>query len=118
MFIDSTDIVTGGLYQELLDAITREDDSILLFAINTAEEEMRGYLRPDYDVDTIFSATGSARQSLLVTLMRDMAIYHLLSLSNPGSHQEIEENRCNKACLFHLLRRYLMINSHLEKRRE
>ena len=78
-FITSTDLLTA-MYQEQLDAITREDDALPQFGMDAAEEEMKGYLSPKYDVAKIFAKSGTDRNKLLIVLCRDMAIYHILSI--------------------------------------
>jgi phage gp36-like protein len=82
-FLAEPDLLTA-IYPEQLDAITREDDAAAQFAMDTAEEEMKGYLSPKYDVATIFGKVGAARNKLLVTFCRDIAVFHLINIANPG----------------------------------
>lgn len=95
-FLTTADILTS-IYQEHLDAITRDDDTYIAFAIDAAEMEMIGYLAPKYDVDAIFAKTGSDRNKLIVMLCRDMAVFHLLNLSNPGVDYASKKDRYDRA---------------------
>jgi phage gp36-like protein len=95
-FITSTDLLTA-MYQEQLDAITREDDALPQFGMDAAEEEMKGYLSPKYDVAKIFAKSGTDRNKLLIVLCRDMAIYHILSISNPGMNTDSKKARYDRA---------------------
>ena len=51
-------------------------------AINAALEEAAGYLRSRYDCQTIFNQIGNNRNSLLVELCKDMALWYIIRLSN------------------------------------
>ena len=82
-FISESDLLTA-IYQAQLDAITQEDATIPVFSIDAAEEEAKGYLLPKYDVDAIFAKTGNDRAKVLVLMIRDIAIYNMISISNPG----------------------------------
>lgn len=95
-FLTSADLLKA-VYTEQLDAITREDDTFPQFAIDAAEEEMRGYLAPKYDVDKIFAKTGDDRNNLLVMLCTDIAVYHLINISNPGIDFESKKARYERA---------------------
>lgn len=95
-FITTTDLLSA-IYQEQLDAITREDDALPQFGIDAAEEEMKGYLSPKYNVDNIFAKTGDERNKLLVVLARDMAVYHIITLANPGIDYESKKARYERA---------------------
>lgn len=85
------------LYQEQLDAIVREDEMLILLAIDTAIAEAKSYLAA-YDRNRIFSADGQEdRNPLLYTLVKDMAIWHLIVICNAGVQMEYREGRYNRA---------------------
>lgn len=84
------------LYQEQLDTIVRDDETILLSAIDTAISEARSYLAA-YDRERIFGATDRERHPLLLTLIKDMAIWHLIVLCNAGTQIEYREGRYKRA---------------------
>ena len=90
-----TDIKTH-LYGEIIDAITRQDDTIIAASIDAAISEAKGYLS-DYDIATIFAQTGSARHPLLLTLIKDMAVWHFLSLSNPSADLQLRRSRYERS---------------------
>lgn len=95
-FITQADLLTT-IFQEQLDAIVREDYTIPVFAIDAAEEEMKGYLSPKYNVNKIFADAGDDRDKLLVMLCRDIAIYHMITISNPGIDYESRKARYDRA---------------------
>lgn len=95
-FITTNDLLTA-IYPEQLEAITRQDDALPQFAIDTAVEEMQGYLSPKYDVTVIFAKEGVDRKKILVTFCRDIAIFHMINISNPGVDYKSKEARYNRA---------------------
>lgn len=53
----------ASVHREIIDAITREDNSILDICEDRAIEEMKSYMAGRYDVDRIFAARGEERAS-------------------------------------------------------
>jgi phage gp36-like protein len=72
----------SALYSYQAQEITEADSDILLMNISAAETEVRSYLAALYDVNTIFSATGSDRNSLLMELTKNIAVWYIVRLSN------------------------------------
>lgn len=92
MFLDKSELKTVA-YQYILDQITEGDDSILDFGIESAIEEVKSYLTPNnqhqwkdgrllYDVNLIFSATGSDRNALILGFTKTVAIWKIIQLCN------------------------------------
>lgn len=84
MRVDSIDVITDG------------DDTIVEAAIDTAVQEAKGYLGR-YNTTQIFSAVGAARNTLLLTFVKDLASWHLVVLSNYQADIEFREKRYNRA---------------------
>lgn len=84
MNIDNIDVITGG------------DDTIIQAAIDGAISETKGYLT-SFDTDAIFTATGSSRHSLLLTFVKDIAVWHLMALSNYQADLALREKRYDRA---------------------
>lgn len=84
------------LYKENIEAISREDGTILTAAIDAAIEEAYGYLGA-YDRKRIFSATGSRRNPLLLIFVKDIAVWHFVNLCNAGCDLELREKRYDRA---------------------
>lgn len=84
------------LYKENIEAISREDGTILTAAIDAAIEEAYGYLGA-YDRKRIFSATGSQRNALLLIFVKDIAVWHFVNLCNAGTELELREKRYDRA---------------------
>lgn len=77
-------------------AIVQEDQTIVLAAIDAAIAEASGYLAK-YDKEHIFSREGKDRNELLLTFVKDIAVYHLINLVNPGVQYDRKEKRYDRA---------------------
>lgn len=77
----------------VLDALTGNDDTIIDELSAEAVTEMKFVLGARYDVNTIFSITGAGRPKNLVMYCKDIALFHIYSISNLG---EIPENRVKR----------------------
>lgn len=95
-FIEIEDLYTI-IYQEQIEAISREDPAIPNFAIGAAIEEAKGYLEPRYNSTEIFSKTGTNRSKVVLLMVKDMAVYHMICLSNPGVDFEKMKARYERA---------------------
>lgn len=89
MFCTKSDIIQNIRVEEL-DAITRTDDAVVDAAILAVETEAIGYLAA-YDTDAMFSATGTDRDPLLLSFIKDMATYEVLDLS--PLNQDLDDRR-------------------------
>lgn len=94
-YLEKTDLSTH-LYGENIDTITRGDDTLVSAAINAAISEAKGYLSA-YDIETIFATTGTDREELLLTFVKDIAVWHLIVLSNAGTGQQLRQDRYERA---------------------
>lgn len=94
-FLSSSEMNTH-LYTENVQVITRGDDTITQAAIDAAVSEAKGYLSA-YDINTIFAATGSDRNTLLLTFVKDIAAWHLIVLCNAGTETTFRQDRYNRA---------------------
>lgn len=80
MFLTPSEL-TNNLYGHVIDNITQNDPQVSEQAISAAIGEMKSYLAA-YDADTIFSATGSARNPLILENTKVVAIWNILKLSS------------------------------------
>lgn len=69
-------------YSYQLEQIVENDVTILHMAINAAVEEARGYLSARYNADAAFAATGDDRNPLLLEIVKDIALWYIIRLSN------------------------------------
>ncbi len=81
----------------VIDSITGGDDSIVDELAAEAIEEMKSYLNERYDVVTVFSATGTARNKMIVMYCKDIALYHLYSIPTLMTIPDNRINRYSKA---------------------
>ena len=83
MYIEKSDLHSYILADELYE-ITRGDDVVVNAAICAAVQECRGYLYDSFDVQAIFIRTGRNRNSLLIQLISDMAIWKIVAACQAG----------------------------------
>ena len=88
---------SSAIHTEILDAMTRNDDTIVDVAIDTAITEMKGYLTARYDVDAIFNTTGTGRHPVILAFAKDIALYHLHCVHNPNKLPEMRTKRYERA---------------------
>lgn len=84
------------LYNEQITTISRSDATLINEAIAAAVAEAKGYLSR-YDIDTIFAASGSSRDKILLMWLKDMATWHFITLVNAAADMEFREGRYNAA---------------------
>jgi len=102
----------ASIHREILDAIVREDETIIEICEDRAIAEMRGYLSRRYDCDRIFSATAADRNQLILMMAVDIAIYHIFSIHNPQKISQIRKDRYQRAIewLKHVAREEISID--------
>ena len=99
------------LYEYQLDEITESSPDIADMAVACAIEEVKSYLRPNgqshwrdgrprYDVATIFNATGTDRNALILGLTKSIALYYVTQLANVDILQERVQQRYDRAIDF------------------
>lgn len=88
--------ISSHMYDENIQTITRGDDTIVTAAIDAAIAEAKGYLNR-YDTARIFAAVGDKRNQLLLIFIKDIAVWHLITLCNVGTDMEFREKRYERA---------------------
>jgi phage gp36-like protein len=66
-----------SLYPEIRNAISRGDNADIEHQINIALSIIQSKISLKYDVDSEFSKTGNARNHLLLSVAKNIAIYYL-----------------------------------------
>ena len=89
--------LTTHAYDEELQSIIREDKTIAMAAIDAAMEMVRSKLMRHYDVDVIHAKVGADRNPLLLKITKDIAIWELIGLANPGIDYEDKKFRYQQA---------------------
>ena len=84
------------LYKENIETITRHDETIIMAAIDAAIGEAYGYLGA-YDREKIFKAQEDERNALLLTFIKDIAVWHFICLSNAGVEIQLRQDRYERA---------------------
>lgn len=80
-----------------LQVIDQADDDNLARSEKYAIEEISSYLRSRFDTATAFSKTGDYRNSQLVMITCDVALYHLIAWLPKRIGFEIRETRYKQA---------------------
>lgn len=96
MFISNDDyrVVIG---ETALKVVSQSSPENIANAEAEAVEEISGYLRPVYDTDAIFAATGGGRNRLIVMYTADIALYHLTASQPQKMGSEIRKERYERA---------------------
>lgn len=84
------------IYAELINAISRDNPEILMSALDAAVQEVKGYLGR-YNTQTLFSAAGGNRDSLLLMVLKDVASWHFIALANANIDLELRKTRYDDA---------------------
>ena len=87
----------ASVHREILDALVRDDQSLVEICEDRAIAEMRCYLSKRYDCDAIFSASGSDRNQLILMMVIDIAVYHIFCIHNPQKLSQIRKDRYERA---------------------
>ena len=95
-FIELTDY-DASIHREILDALTRDDETVVEICEDRAIAEMRCYLSRRYDCDKIFSATGTSRNQLVLMMAIDIAVYHIFCIHNPQKLSQMRKERYERA---------------------
>lgn len=96
MFISNEDyrVVIGDA---ALKVISQSSPENIANAEAEAREEISGYLRPVYDTDAVFSASGEERNRLIVMYTADIVLYHLTASQPQKMGSEIRKERYERA---------------------
>ena len=83
--------------EEYTELLTRGDETIAEAAIDGAIEEARGYLVNLYDVEEIFAREGKDRNTLLLIFVKDIAVFHLVKMTNSSGYYTHREKIYERA---------------------
>ncbi len=87
----------ASIHRDILDAVTREDESMIAICEGRAISDMRNYLSVYYDSDKIFSARGDERHKLVIMMCIDITVYHLFCAHNPVKLSQMRKDRYDRA---------------------
>jgi len=84
------------IYKEKVDAISDGDTTLLPTAIKTAITEAQLYLSR-FDLIDLFGKIGDERDPILLQWLKDISVWQLIGLANPGIDYEDSLTRRNNA---------------------
>jgi len=84
------------MYTEIINNIERDAGTLLEKAIKAAIQEAKGFLSK-YDLETLFGSVDDDRDELLLTFLKDIAVWHFIVLANPNMNIEFQAERYEKA---------------------
>ncbi len=87
----------ASLHREILDALVRDDISLVEICEDRAIAEARCYLARRYDCDAIFAAAGNDRHQLILMMVLDIAVYHIFCIHNPQKLSPVRKARYERA---------------------
>ena len=95
-FIDITDY-DATVHREILDALIRDDQSLVEICEDRAIAEMKSYLDKRYDTNVLFTTTGTDRNQLVLMMAIDITVYHIFCIHNPQKISTIRKDRYERA---------------------
>ena len=95
-FVELTDY-DASIHRDILDALVREDETVIEVCEDRAIAEMRCYLSKRYDCNKIFAATGDNRNQLVLMMVIDMTVYHIFCIHNPQKLSQVRKDRYERA---------------------
>ena len=95
-FVQLTDY-DASIHRDILDALVREDETIIEICEDRAIAEMRCHLSKRYDRERIFSATGEERHQLILMMVIDITVYHIFCIHNPTKLSAMRKDRYERA---------------------
>ena len=85
------------VHWDILDALIRDDASLIEICEDRAVAEMRSYLSKRYDCDAIFSAEEGDRHPLILMMAIDITVYHIFCIHNPQKLSQVRKDRYERA---------------------
>lgn len=107
MFLTKEDL-KNNIYSYQVEQITEGDETIVLQALDTAEQEVKSYFytndkkeyldgRPRYDAEAIFAKRREERNALVVSLCLSVAKWYIVDLCNADIIYEHAKERYDRA---------------------
>ena len=87
----------ASVHRDILDALVRDDLSLVEICEDRAIAEARCYLSRRYDCDAIFTAQGAERHQLILMMVIDIAVYHIFCIHNPQKLSPVRKARYERA---------------------
>lgn len=86
----------ASLHADILDALTRNDDSVISDNVDRAVDEVKAYLNGRYNVEVDFAKTGNERNKFLLRIVVTMALYYIYQVHNPRKLTQVVIDEFNR----------------------
>ena len=96
-FLEKEELKTKS-HLEMINAITRNDDTIIEMIISESISYMIGFLSSRYLTNEIFNKTGAARDLTVLKILKSIVIYEIYASHNPAlitQHMKDANDRAN-----------------------
>lgn len=87
----------SSIHNDILMAVVKHNTKAVAECTNVAITEMEGYLNSRFDTQAIFSKEGAERNSYLLMIAKDIALYHICCIHNPQKLTEVRRMRYEDA---------------------
>lgn len=98
MFLEKSELKTVAT-DEIINKIINNDDSIVTNIIDESIDLMSGYLYQYYNTETIFEATGDARNKTILKHLKGIVI-HEIYIRRTKTFNEVAKTRYDEAMLW------------------
>jgi len=95
-FLTKTELKTRT-HLEIINAIIKNDDTIIDMIISESITYMKGFLRARFDVDVVFDKTGNDRDQVVLKILKDIVIYEIYSSHNPAMMTKVVQDNHDRA---------------------
>jgi phage gp36-like protein len=95
-FIEKSDY-PQSIHADILDALTRDDDSLLPLIEERNISLMKGYLEGRYDTEKIFTKEEGERNRVILGILLDLILYDVFSIHNPQKLSQVRKDRHDRA---------------------
>lgn len=95
-FIEKSDF-DQAVHDEILNALTKDEDDKIVKNINSTIDEMAGYMNGRYDTVAVFAKTGDNRNKFLLRIGLAISTYYIYSIHNPRKMTQVIKDNFEKA---------------------
>ncbi|NNV54539.1 phage protein Gp36 family protein [Limnovirga soli] len=88
---------SSNIYVDILDALTKGDDTIITNIADRSTDEVKAYLNGRYDTANIFNKEGDERHKYILRICLTLCTYYLYLAHNPRKLTEVVTSEFERA---------------------